>query len=158
MVNVNEKAPDFCLKNQLEEDVCLKEFKGKWVVLYFYPKDNTPGCTMEAIYFTKYKQEFQQHNTVVLGISADSCESHKQFADKHNLSLILLSDPGHQVLQSYGVWNPKSFLGKSFLGITRSTFLIQPDGTIAHIWPKVKVTGHVDEVMTKLKELNTTSA
>jgi peroxiredoxin Q/BCP len=156
MVNVNEKAPDFCLKNQMQEDICLKDYQGKWVVLYFYPKDNTPGCTMEAIYFTKYEKEFQQLNTVILGISADSCESHKKFSDKNNLSLILLSDPQHTVSESYGVWNPKSFLGKSFLGISRTTFLIDPTGTIVYIWSKVKVAGHTDEVLGKLKEIQKT--
>lgn len=107
---------------------------------------------MEAIYFTKYQQEFQQRNTVVLGISADSCDSHKRFAEKHDLSLILLSDPDHQVSRRYGVWGEKSMLGKSFLGITRTTFLIDPQGIVVHVWPKVKVAGHVDEVFTTLKE------
>ena len=153
MVNVNEKAPDFCLKNQMQEDICLNDYQGKWVVLYFYPKDNTPGCTMEAIYFTKYEKEFQQLNTVILGISADSCESHKKFSDKNNLSLILLSDPQHTVSESYAVWNPKSFLGKSFLGISRTTFLIDPTGTVVYIWPKVKVAGHTKEVLSTLKEI-----
>jgi thioredoxin-dependent peroxiredoxin len=153
MVKLNEQAPDFCLKNQNEESVCLKDFKGKWVVLYFYPKDNTPGCTMEAIYFTKYQKEFQQLNTVILGISTDSCESHKKFADKNNLSLILLSDPDHAVSESYGVWSPKSFMGRSFLGISRTTFLINPQGNLVHSWPKVKVAGHTTEVLNKLKEV-----
>lgn len=153
MVKPNEQAPDFCLKNQNEESVCLEEFKGKYVVLYFYPKDNTPGCTMEAIYFTKYQKEFQQLNTVILGISTDSCESHKKFADKNNLSLILLSDPDHAVSESYGVWSPKSFMGKSFLGVSRTTFLIDPKGTVVHTWPKVKVAGHTTDVLSKLKEI-----
>jgi peroxiredoxin Q/BCP len=111
---------------------------------------------MEAIYFTKYEKEFQQLDTVILGISADSCESHKKFSDKNNLSLILLSDPQHTVSESYGVWNTKSFLGKSFLGISRTTFLINPTGNIVYIWPKVKVAGHTDEVLTKLKEIQKT--
>lgn len=153
MVKISEKAPDFCLKNQIQEEICLSNYRDKWVILYFYPKDNTPGCTMEAIYFTKYKQEFEQLNTVILGISADSCESHKKFADKNNISLILLSDPEHTVSEFYGVWTPKSFLGKTFLGISRTTFLIDPTGTILYIWPKVKVVGHTDEVLSKLKEL-----
>ena len=153
MVQLNEQAPDFCLKNQNEESICLKNFKGKWVVLYFYPKDNTPGCTMEAIYFTKYQKEFQQLNTVILGISTDSCESHKKFADKNNLSLILLSDPDHTVSESYGVWAPKSFMGKSFLGVSRTTFLLNPQGILVHSWPKVKVAGHTTEVLNTLKEV-----
>jgi peroxiredoxin Q/BCP len=153
MVNVGEKAPDFCLNNQMLEECCLRNYYGKWIVLYFYPKDNTPGCTMEAIYFTKYKQEFEQLNTVILGVSADSCESHKKFADKNNVSLILLSDPQHTVCESYGVWIPKLFLGRSFLGITRTTFLIDPTGTIVHVWQKVKVAGHTNAVLSKIKEV-----
>ena len=153
MVKLNEQAQDFCLKDQNQESICLKEFKGKWVVLYFYPKDNTPGCTMEAIYFTKYQKEFQQLNTVILGISNDSCESHKKFTEKNNLSLILLSDPDHAVSESYGVWSPKSFMGRSFLGVSRTTFLINPQGLLVHSWPKVKVAGHTTEVLNTVKEM-----
>jgi len=108
---------------------------------------------MEAIYFTKYQKEFQQLNTVILGISTDSCESHKKFVEKNNLSLILLSDPDHAVSESYGVWAPKIFMGKSFLGVSRTTFLIDPQGTVVHSWPKVKVAGHTIEVLSKLKEI-----
>lgn len=153
MVTIGEKAPDFCLKDQDEKDICLKDFKNKWVVLYFYPKDNTPGCTLEAINFTHHESEFDELNAVVLGISKDSCESHKKFQQKHDLTVALLSDPEHEVIEKYGVWKPKKLYGKEFLGIERSTFIIDPEGEIEYKWAKVKVPGHIDAVLDKLREL-----
>ncbi|MFP4466553.1 MAG: thioredoxin-dependent thiol peroxidase [Candidatus Goldiibacteriota bacterium] len=142
-----DKAPDFCLKNQDEERVCLRDFKGKWVVVYFYPKDNTPGCTIEAKDFSKELPGFEELDAVILGISADSCGSHKRFAEKQKLKITLLSDEAQLVLKDYGVWGQKKFMGKKFMGISRTTFLIGPDGEIAHIWEKVKPGGHAAQVM-----------
>jgi len=152
-LNVGETAPDFCLPNNLEGKTCLKDLKGKWVVLYFYPKDNTPGCTMEAIYFSKAMEEFKALGTEILGVSADSVESHCKFAEKHDLAITLLSDVQHETLAKYAVWKEKKMYGKSFLGIVRSTFIINPDGKIAHVWPKVKVKGHDEDVKSTLKQL-----
>jgi peroxiredoxin Q/BCP len=153
MIKINELAVDFCLKNQNNENVCLKDFMGKWVVLYFYPKDNTPGCSLEAKSFSDYINEFKQLNARIIGISPDSSDSHKKFEKKHNLTFNLLSDPNHDVLKSYDVWKPKKLYGREFMGVIRSTFLIDTKGRIVHIWPKVKVMGHAHNVMNKLKEL-----
>ena len=153
MVEINQNAPDFCIKNQDGEELCLRDLQGKWVVLYCYPRDNTPGCTLEAISFSNYHDEFQQLNTVVLGISPDSCESHKKFQNKHDLTVTLLSDPTHQILEKYDVWKPKKLYGKEFLGVVRSTFLINPEGKIVFIWDKVKVKGHIEIVLKTLKQL-----
>jgi peroxiredoxin Q/BCP len=152
MVEINEEAPDFCLKNQNNKDICLKDFRGKWVVIYFYPKDNTPGCTLEARNFSINEKKFKQRNINIIGMSSDSVESHKKFESKNDLAFDLLSDPDHKTINDYGVWKPKKMFGKEYMGIVRSTFLIDPDGKIAHIWPKVKVIGHVDEVYNKVME------
>jgi peroxiredoxin Q/BCP len=153
MVEINENAPDFCIKNQDEEDICLKDLQGKWVVLYCYPKDSTPGCTLEAIAFSNYHDEFERLNTVVLGISPDSCESHKKFQNKHDLTVTLLSDPTHEVLEKYEVWKPKKLYGREFFGVIRSTFLIDPSGKIVFICNKVKVKGHIETVLETVKQL-----
>jgi len=153
MIKINELAVDFCLKNQNNENVCLKDFMGKWVILYFYPKDNTPGCSLEAKSFSDYIDEFKQLNARIIGISPDSTDSHKKFEKKHNLTFNLLSDPNHDVLKSYDVWKPKKLYGREFMGVIRSTFLIDPKGRIVYIWPKVKVMGHTQSVMNKIKEL-----
>ena len=152
MVNIGEKAPTFCLQNQDEQSICLKDYLGKWVVLYFYPKDNTPGCTLEAINFTYHENEFKERNAVVLGISPDSCESHKKFQNKHKLTVTLLSDSDHDILETYGVWKIQKMYGKEYMGVERTTVLINPTGNIEHIWPKVKVKGHIEEVLAKLDE------
>jgi peroxiredoxin Q/BCP len=148
-----EQAPHFTLKDTNEGEVSLNDYQGKWVVLYFYPKDNTSGCTTEALDFTARIKEFDRLNSVVLGISPDSCKSHQNFTNKHNLSVNLLSDPEHQVLQKYGAWGEKSMYGKKYMGVLRSTVLINPDGHVAEIWPKVKVKDHAEEVKTRLEEL-----
>ena len=153
MIKINELAVDFCLKNQNNENVCLKDFMGKWVILYFYPKDNTPGCSLEAKSFSDYIDEFKQLNARIIGISPDSKDSHKKFEKKQNLTFNLLSDPNHDVLKSYDVWKPKKLYGREFMGVIRSTFLIDPKGRIVYIWPKVKVMGHTQSVMNKIKEL-----
>ena len=156
MVNLklNDIAPDFCLKNQDEEEACLKDFKGKNIVLYFYPKDNTPGCSIEAMTFTKYKDEFEKNNTTIIGVSKDSCESHRKFIKNKNLNITLISDTDKKIQEIYGVWRLKKFMGKEFMGTVRSTFLIDSQGIIRKIWDKVKVKGHVEEVLEEVKNLN----
>ncbi len=119
----------------------------------FYPKDNTPGCTTEAKDFTDYASEFAALGAKVVGVSPDSEKSHDKFIEKHNLTIQLLSDPDHIIAENYGVWGLKKFMGKEYMGIIRSTFLINPDGKIAYVWTKVKVKGHTEEVLNKLREL-----
>lgn len=153
-VKESYKAPDFCLPDQNDKEVCLKDYKGKWVVLYFYPKDNTSGCTKEAIGFTEMKKEFEKMGAIILGVSPDSTKSHRNFIEKKNLKITLLSDQEHKVLEAYGAWQLKKMYGREYYGVVRSTFLISPDGKIAFIWPKVKVAGHVENVLEKLKELS----
>ncbi|MEJ5360896.1 MAG: thioredoxin-dependent thiol peroxidase [Spirochaetota bacterium] len=150
---LNKPAPQFKLPDKDKQVVESNNFRGKWVVVYFYPKDNTQGCTLEAIDFTKSINEFKDYNAVVLGISPDSPESHCRFYDKHNLNLILLSDTDHTVAKAYGVWKKKSMYGKNFMGIERSTFLIDPEGRVRAVWRKVKVPGHVEKVLQTIKSL-----
>ena len=152
-LNVGDKAPEFCLLDKDNKNVCLKDFKGKYVIVYFYPKDNTPGCTTEAIGFTGILPEFQKLNAEVIGISPDSPESHAKFIEKKNLKVILLSDRDKEVVKSYGKWGKKRFRGKEYIGLTRSTFIINPNGKIAHIWPTVSVKGHPEDVQNILAEL-----
>ncbi len=148
-----DQAFDFCLFNGNNEKVCLESYKGKWVVLYFYPKDNTPGCTTEAIGFSNSIREFEELNAIVLGISPDSTESHDKFCDKHGLKVQLLSDTNHEIVEKYGVWQIKHMYGKEYYGVVRSTFLIDPNGFVRHIWSPVNVKNHVSEVKDKLIEL-----
>lgn len=152
-LEIGKKAPDFCLPDQNNKEVCLEDFRGKWVILYFYPKDNTSGCTREAIDFTEHLDEINSLNAVVLGVSPDSVKSHVRFREKHGLKVTLLSDPEHEVLETYGAWQLKKMYGREYYGVVRSTFLIDPEGKIALTWPKVKVKGHVEAVIEKLKEL-----
>lgn len=153
---MREKAPHFCLPNQDNEKVCLRDFEGNWVVLYFYPKDNSRSCTLEAIDFTQNIMDFQKLDAVVLGVSPDSVKSHKNFIKKQNLKITLLSDPEHIVMEKYRVWQIKKMYGKEYYGVVRSTFIIDPDGQIAYSWGKVRVKGHVEEVKKKLTELRAT--
>ena len=153
ILEIGDKAPDFCLKNQDEEKTCLKDHEGKNIVLYFYPKDNTPGCSMEAMMFSKYKDEFEKNNTTILGISKDSCDSHKKFIKNKNLNITLISDEDKEIHQKYGVWRLKKFMGKEFMGTIRTTFLIDKNGDIKKIWNKVKVKGHVEDVLDNVKKL-----
>jgi peroxiredoxin Q/BCP len=150
-----KEAPEFCLPDQDGNQVCLKDFSGKWVVLYFYPKDMTKGCTLEAIDFSSALPEFNQMNAVILGVSPDSVERHQKFRAKEDLKVTLLSDPDHTVLEQYGVWQLKKMYGREYYGVVRSTFLINPETMIVHSWPKVRVKGHVEAVKTKLHELQT---
>jgi len=153
MLDVGGKAPDFSLPDQNEKTVTLSGLQGRWVVLYFYPKDNTPGCTTEACDFTAGLGEFSRLDAEILGVSPDSAKSHRGFISKQNIGITLLSDPDHKVLESYGAWQKKSMYGREYMGVARSTFLIDPQGRLAHLWPKVKVKGHVEEVQKKLAEL-----
>ena len=152
MFKIGDRAPDFCLDGD-QGQKCLKDLRGKWVALYFYPKDNTAGCTMEALEFTSLQQEFEAEVAIILGVSADSVESHLKFREKKNLTHTLLSDEKKITLEAYGVWQTKKMYGKEFKGIIRSTYLIDPKGLIAYIWPKVKPEGHAEEVLAKIKEL-----
>ena len=147
-----DTAPDFNVKNHAEEEIRLRDLRGKWVVLYFYPKDNTPGCTIEAIDFTKQVKDFEKLNAVILGVSPDSCQSHQKFVQGKKLKINLLSDPEREVCELYGVWQMKQFLGKKFMGVVRSTFLIDPEGKLVYVWKAVKADGHADAVKEQLKE------
>ncbi len=153
MLKVGDKAADFVLKDESKADVKLSDMRGKWVVLYFYPKDNTPGCTTEALQFTQHVKDFKNLNAEVVGVSADTCESHQRFMVKFDLGVKLLSDPEHKVLERYSAWGEKKLYGKVFMGVERSTVIIDPDGKIAFHWPKVKADGHALAVKKKLMEL-----
>ena len=161
MIKTGTKAPDFCLKNQDEKEVSLKDHKSKWIVLYFYPKDNTSGCTKEACDFTESLKDYKKLDAVIMGVSPDSTESHRNFIEKQGLGITLLSDPDKKVHKAFGAWGMKKNYGKEYEGVIRSTFIISPDGNIAEIWSKVKVrvkrknaeSRHVDVVKERLKEL-----
>lgn len=152
MIKESSKAPQFTLKNQDGQKISLKDFLGKKVVLYFYPKDMTSGCTKEACDFRDHIELFNNQNVVVLGVSADSIDLHKKFKSKYNLPFDLLSDDSKKVLEKYGVWKEKSMYGKKYFGIERTTFIIDENGRIKKIFPKVKVNGHVKEVLEALKD------
>ncbi|HBB35876.1 MAG TPA: thioredoxin-dependent thiol peroxidase [Cyanobacteria bacterium UBA9273] len=147
-----QKAPNFRATNQNGELVSLTDFQSHWLVLYFYPKDDTPGCTVEAKDFTACSEQFSALGAKILGVSTDSEKSHCRFIQKHKLSIQLLSDPEHQVCEVYGVWRLKKFMGKEFMGVVRSTFLIDHDGNLAYVWPNVKAKGHAEAVLAKLQE------
>jgi len=151
MPRVGQKAPAFRLPSVDGGTISLSQFKGsKNVVLYFYPRDDTPGCTTEACGFRDDISRFDRRDTVVLGVSADSLESHRKFADKFSLPFPLLADEKHEVSEKYGVWVEKNMYGKKSMGIQRATFLIDKSGKVAAVWPKVKVDGHVDAVLEAL--------
>jgi peroxiredoxin Q/BCP len=147
------KAPAFKLPRDGGGSMALGDFKGRKLVLYFYPKADTPGCTREAIDFSRLLPAFDKAGIVVLGVSADPVPAQDKFKNKHDLDIALLSDETHKMLEAYGVWGKKSMYGKTFMGITRSTFLIGTDGRIARIWPKVKVDGHAAEVLAAAQAL-----
>jgi len=152
-LQIGDAAPDFTLPTHPEGELSLSGFRGRFVVLYFYPKDNTPGCATESCDFRDQHQEFDQGNAVVLGVSRDSLVSHRKFAAKFDLPFTLLSDTEELACQAFDVIKMKNMYGKQVRGIERSTFLIDPDGRLAAIWRKVKVKGHVGEVLARLKEL-----
>ncbi|TCP24566.1 peroxiredoxin Q/BCP [Scopulibacillus darangshiensis] len=152
MLENKQTAPDFTLKSTSGEDITLSDYKGKNVVLYFYPKDMTPGCTTEACDFRDQNEKFEGLNTVVLGISPDPVDKHQKFTEKHGLPFPLLADMDHEVAEKYGAWQLKKNFGKEYMGIQRATFVIDKNGEIAKVWPKVKVAGHVDDVLQYVKD------
>ena len=150
---IGDKAPPFTLPRDGGGTVSLKDFAGKKLVLYFYPRADTPGCTKEAIAFSKLKAAFGRVDTEVLGVSADPVPAQDKFKAKHKLTIALASDEKHKMLDAYGVWQEKSMYGRKFLGVVRATFLIGPDQRIAHVWPKVSVEGHAEDVLAAAKSL-----
>lgn len=150
-VEVGKPAPDFELKASNGKTVKLSDYKGKYVVLYFYPKDMTPGCTTEACDFRDHHKSFEELDAVILGVSPDPIERHEKFIEKYDLPFLLLSDENHQVAELYDVWKLKNTFGKEHYGIERSTFLIDKDGIVLKEWRKVKVNGHVEEALEFLK-------
>ncbi|MEJ5216861.1 thioredoxin-dependent thiol peroxidase [Cognatishimia sp. D5M38] len=153
MPEIGENAPDFTLPSTSGEDVTLSSLKPKAVVLFFYPRDNTSGCTKEAIGFSELKEAFAAENVEVFGLSKDDMKSHHKFVEKQELTVELLTDADSDVCEAYDVWKEKKMYGKTYMGIERSTFLIDGAGKIAQVWRKVKVPGHVDEVMEAAKAL-----
>ena len=152
-LDAKDKAPNFKLPGDDGGTVSLADFKGRKLVIYFYPRADTPGCTRESIDFSKLRAAFVKAGADVIGVSADPVKAQEAFKKKHKLSVGLLSDETHAMLEAYGAWGKKSMYGKTFMGITRMTYLIGPDGRIAQVWPKVKVDGHVDEVLAAAKAL-----
>ena len=153
MPDTGDSAPDFTLPRDGGGDVTLSSLRPQKVVLFFYPKDDTSGCTKEALGFTEHADAFAAAGAVVVGISKDSVASHDKFVKKHDLGVILGSDEASDVCERYGVWTEKSMYGKKYMGIERTTFLIDGEGRIARIWPKVKVPGHVEEVLDAVRGL-----
>lgn len=151
---MKQQAPIFCLFDQDGTKHCLADYQGKWILIYFYPKDDTPGCTIEACTLRDSWSDFAKHNAVVLGISADSSESHKKFETKYELPFLLLSDPKKEIIKKYHVLKEKSRFGKTFLGISRESFLINPQGEITKHYQNVKPATHAREVLQDLKELS----
>ena len=152
-VRVGQLAPDFTLLDQFGKPHHLGVYRGQWVLVYFYPKDDTPGCTKEACGIRDRFDEFKKLKAAVLGVSADSVESHKKFSDKFTLPFPLLADTDKQVVQAYGVWGQKQFMGKTYLGISRASFLIDPSGKIAKVYPTVKPEEHTEDILADLAQL-----
>ena len=153
MLEVGESVPDFCLPNQDEEEICFRDIRGRWIILYFYPKDNTPGCTTEACDFTDALPDFEDLDAIILGVSPDSPKKHRNFIGKKDLRITLLADEEKELCKTFGVWQLKKNYGREYMGVVRSTFIIDPDGKIAAKWEKVRVKGHVEAVKEKLGEL-----
>jgi thioredoxin-dependent peroxiredoxin len=149
--DAGDRAPDFELATEGDKSVRLKDFKGKKLVLYFYPKDDTTGCTAEAIAFNGLKKDFAKAGAVILGVSPDPVKAHAKFKAKHDLSLELASDEAKDMLNAYGVWVEKSMYGRKYMGVERTTFLIDGAGKIERVWRKVKVPGHAEEVLQAVK-------
>ena len=143
-------APAFTATTNGGQTISLSDFKGKSVILYFYPKDDTPGCTKEACSFRDRWDDFKKRGAVILGVSTDKVKSHNKFVDKYKLPFTLLADEDKKIVQAYGVWGPQTFMGIKYTGTSRATFLIGPDGTIKKIWPKVKPAEHAEEVLAAL--------
>jgi peroxiredoxin Q/BCP len=165
MLEIGQTAPSFCAQNQDDIEICSRDLLGKWIVLYFYPRDLTPGCTTEACDFTAAEPQFDDLDAIILGVSPDDSAKHRKFIEKHNLNITLLADVEKKMCEDYGVWQLKKFMGRESMGVVRTTFIIDPDGKIAAVWPKVSVRKkktlkgekievlHVDEVKEKLQEL-----
>ncbi|WP_317366995.1 thioredoxin-dependent thiol peroxidase [uncultured Tyzzerella sp.] len=151
MLNIGDKAPNFTLPDKDGNNVSLSDFLGKKVIVYFYPKDNTPGCTKQACGFSESIQEFENNNTVVIGISKDSQKSHQNFTQKHDLKIILLSDIDRQAIEAYGVWQEKKLYGKVSMGIVRTTFVVDENGNIEKIFDKVKAAQNPEETLDYIK-------
>ena len=149
-LKVGDRAPDFKLPAGDGTHISLSELKGKRVILYFYPKDNTSGCTTEACSFRDEIKKFEKKNSVIVGVSIDSVESHRKFAEKYELPFALASDEKKELVKKYGVWKEKSMYGRKYMGIERTTFVIDEKGTIVQVFTKVKVEGHTDEVLASL--------
>jgi len=152
-ITAGQAAPDFALPASNGETLKLSDLRGKNVVLYFYPKDNTPGCTTQACGFRDLHNEFEGADTVILGVSPDPLKSHEKFINKFELPFLLLADEEHAVCEQYGVWKEKNMYGKKYWGVERTTFLIDRDGNIAKVYPKVKVNGHMEQVLADAKAL-----
>ncbi|MEL6203040.1 MAG: thioredoxin-dependent thiol peroxidase [Pseudomonadota bacterium] len=150
---VGAMAPDFSLPTDGGETVTLSALHGKNVVVYFYPKDDTPGCTKEAIAFSGLSSEFEAANTVIIGISPDTVAKHDKFKAKHDLTVMLAADEQRQAIEAYGVWVEKSMYGKKYMGVERSTYLVDAEGKLAEVWRKVKVPGHAEAVLEAVKAL-----
>ena len=150
MAGAGDIAPDFEAGTDGGGSIRLSDFRGKKVVLYFYPKDGTPGCTTEACAFRDARPDFEARNAVILGVSPDSVKSHNRFKAKHGLPFLLVSDPDHAITESYGVWRQKSLYGKRYMGVVRSTFVIDEEGTIRAVFDNVRVRGHVSNVLESL--------
>lgn len=153
MLKIDDKAPDFNLPDEMGNNISLNDFAGKNIILFFYPKDNTPGCTKESIGFSALKDEFEKLNTVIIGASKDSVKKHQNFIAKQNLTVKLIADVEGTLCEDYTVWVLKKLYGRKYMGIERATFLIGADGHIKNIWRKVKVKGHVDDVFEAVKIL-----
>jgi len=153
MLEVGNTAPEFCLPNQDDVEICSRDLKGKWIVLYFYPRDNTPGCTTEACEFTAAEPEFDNLDAIILGVSADTTKKHRNFIEKQNLGITLLSDESTEMMQEFCVWQMKKNYGKEYMGIVRTTLIIDPEGVIQEIWSNVRVKEHVAKVQARLAEL-----
>ncbi len=152
MLEIGTEAVDFTLKNQNDEDVTLSDFRGKKVVLYFYPKDNTPGCSAQAAAFASLNAEFEKKGAVVIGISKDSVKSHKKFEEKYSLPFNILSDPEHKVIEAYGVWQEKKLYGKVSMGVIRTTYIIDENGIVENVFTKVKATQNPQDMLDEISK------
>ncbi|GAB4227726.1 MAG: thioredoxin-dependent thiol peroxidase [Chlamydiales bacterium] len=158
MLNIGDQAPEFSLPDAEGKEHRLSDFSGQWIVLYFYPKDDTPGCTTEACDFSRMYPNFKEREAVIIGISPDSSQKHQSFIQKHELKIILLSDESKSSLKDYGAWGIKKNYGKEYEGVIRSTFLIDPRGQIVYRWQNVKVNGHSQAVLDRLHQLQSKAA
>ncbi len=150
---LGQKAPAFSVETDAGETISLANYRGQKLVLYYYPKDDTPGCTKEAIGFSEYRQKFEDAGTAILGVSKDTVEKHQNFKAKYDLGITLASDPRGQMIEAYGSWVEKNMYGRKYMGIDRSTFLIDEKGIVQEVWRKVRVPGHVGKVLARVKEL-----